>query len=33
MKTTRKMKKIAVRKAGDVRLTSRCGSYQPGTLL
>jgi hypothetical protein len=31
MKTTRKMKKIAVRRAGDVRLTSACSSYQAGT--
>ena len=31
MKTTRKMKKITVRRTGDVRLTSACGTYQPGT--
>jgi hypothetical protein len=31
MKTTTKMKKIKVRRAGDVRLTSACPSYQAGT--
>jgi len=31
MKTTRKMKKITVRRAGDVRLTSACGGYHPAS--
>jgi hypothetical protein len=28
MKTTTTMKKIAIRRAGDVKLTSACGCYR-----
>jgi hypothetical protein len=30
MKTTTGMKKITIRRAGDVKLTSACGCYRPG---
>jgi len=31
MKTAKSIKKISIRLAGDVRLTSACGTYQAGT--